>query len=126
MGSNKTDPLATVETDCATGMSRRIFLDTAAGGCAIALLAALGLESTDALALPIVTTTGQQSGNELRYPIPAADSVNVDHAAQVIVVRAHGTSLRVQPVVPASERCGQVAPSRQSFSVHETQLEVHA
>lgn len=57
----------------------------------MALLAALGLESTDVLALPIATTTGQQSGNELRYPIPAADSVNVDHATQVIVARAHGS-----------------------------------
>ena len=31
-----------------------------------------------------------QSGGERRYPIPAADSVNIDHAAQLIVARFQG------------------------------------
>jgi len=90
MGHDKTRPVPSVETDCESGVSRRVFLDTAAGGCVVVLLASLGLDSTDALALPIVATSGERSGNELRYPIPGADSVNVDRAAQVIVVRAQG------------------------------------
>ena len=35
----------------------------------------------------LLERTDAQSGAERRYPIPATDSVNVDHAAQVIVVR---------------------------------------
>jgi len=41
-------------------------------------------------ALPVLGTDGSQSGAERRYPIPPTDSVNVDHAAQVIVVRLAG------------------------------------
>jgi nitrite reductase/ring-hydroxylating ferredoxin subunit len=90
MRSDTTDSASRTATTCDHGVSRRVFLDTTAGGCALAILAALGLDSNDALALPILLTSGQQNGNELRYPIPASDSVNVDHAAQVIVVRAQG------------------------------------
>ncbi len=88
MPPRKTECGSCNDTGCDAGVSRRRFLDTTAGGCVLALLAALGLESTDALALPVFVTTGQQSGNELRFPIPAADSVNVDRTAQVMVVRA--------------------------------------
>jgi Rieske Fe-S protein len=53
-------------------------------------MALLGLSAAEALALPVGTTTGEGAGDERRYPIPAADSVNVDHDAQLIVVRAQG------------------------------------
>lgn len=65
--------------------SRREFLQSAgAFGAAVALL---GLSPTQASALPVLLTEGMQAGGELRYPIPASDSVSVDRAAQVIVTR---------------------------------------
>jgi len=65
--------------------SRREFLHSAGGlGMAVALL---GLSSGEARALPVFLTEGSQNGGERRYPIPATDSVNVDRAAQLIVVR---------------------------------------
>ena len=53
-------------------------------------IALLGLSSRDASALPVFMTEGVQSGGERRYPIPVADSVNIDHAAQLIVTRFAG------------------------------------
>lgn len=38
--------------------------------------------------LPVFATSGVGDGGERRYPVPASDSVNVDQAAQLIVVRA--------------------------------------
>jgi Rieske Fe-S protein len=54
------------------------------------VLGALDLSARDVLALPIGETIGERAGNELRYPIPPADSVNVDHAAQAILARVQG------------------------------------
>jgi nitrite reductase/ring-hydroxylating ferredoxin subunit len=71
------------------GMSRRAFLDGSAG-CAVALIAAMGLNTQEALALPIMETLGERAGNEWRSQIPASDSVNIDHKAQVILARAQG------------------------------------
>jgi nitrite reductase/ring-hydroxylating ferredoxin subunit len=68
---------------------RRDFLRSA-GGCVTLTLAALGLGATEALALPVFATEGQQSGGEHRYPIPPADSVNIDRKAQLIVARFQG------------------------------------
>ena len=42
------------------------------------------------LALPIDFIEGTSQGNERRFPIPAADSVNIDRSAQMIVVRNQG------------------------------------
>lgn len=50
----------------------------------------LGLPPSAAQALPVFLTEGSPSGGEQRYPIPATDSVNVDHAAQLIVTRVAG------------------------------------
>lgn len=68
------------------GTSRRRFLGVAAAG--FGLLGLLGL-SSDALGLPIVTTSADPSSrmDEKRYPIPSGDSVNIDHAESLIVVR---------------------------------------
>jgi Rieske Fe-S protein len=68
--------------------NRRQFLQAA--GCFGATLAMLGLSSSEGLALPVSLTEGSQNGAERRYPIPATDSVSVDHAAQLIVVRFQG------------------------------------
>jgi len=53
-------------------------------------LIALGLPAADLAALPIGLIDGRGDWADRRYPIPAADSVNIDHGAQVIVVRSAG------------------------------------
>jgi nitrite reductase/ring-hydroxylating ferredoxin subunit len=68
--------------------SRREFLQSA--GCFGMAVALLGLSSGEAGALPVSLTEGSQNAGERRYPIPATDSVNVDNAAQLIVVRFAG------------------------------------
>jgi len=67
------------------GTSRREFLESA--GCFGMMIAMLGLSSGRAFALPVYETEGEQSGSERRYSIPSADSVNIDHASQLIVAR---------------------------------------
>src|SRR4051812_5661966 len=70
-------------------LSRRSFLHRAGlGGVAlacgaIALPAELG-------ALPIETIEGTGSTAEKAYPLPASDSVSIDRAAAVILVRYQG------------------------------------
>jgi Rieske Fe-S protein len=64
--------------------SRRAFL--VQSGCGAFTLATLGLP-TLVEALPVNAVSGEGGGNEKRYPIPDADSVNIDRKAQVIVVR---------------------------------------
>jgi Rieske Fe-S protein len=49
-------------------------------------LAAFGLSSDDARALPVFFAEAGD-GFERRYPIPAMDSVTIDRSASVIVVR---------------------------------------
>ena len=44
----------------------------------------------DRSALPVVSVRGERAGDEHRYPIPAADSVNIDHAEAAMVVRYQG------------------------------------
>jgi Rieske Fe-S protein len=56
----------------------------------MALVGAMGLSARDVVALPIGETTGERAGNELRYPIPASDSVNIDHTGQAILARVQG------------------------------------
>jgi Rieske Fe-S protein len=75
---------------CASRDDRREFLRQAAFLVAGALAGAAGVAS-DAHALPV--TAGQPieaSGNELTYPIPAADGATVDRDNGVIVVRFQG------------------------------------
>jgi nitrite reductase/ring-hydroxylating ferredoxin subunit len=68
--------------------SRRQFLQE--GGCFAVTLASLGLGSGQAFALPVGTVSGAGAGPERRYPIPAADGVDIDRKASVIVVRFSG------------------------------------
>jgi len=67
---------------------RREFLQSA--GCFGMAIALLGVSSGDATALPVALMEGTPSGDERQYPIPTADSVNVDRKAQVIVARFRG------------------------------------
>jgi Rieske Fe-S protein len=70
---------------CAT---RREFIQTA-GWFGMAL-ASLGVSAAEASGLPVSFIEGTQRGDERRYPIPAADAVNIDRTAQLIVARAQG------------------------------------
>ena len=70
-----------------TGCDRRDFLR--AGGCFGLALAAIGLPSSLA-GLPVMEMTGTAAApaaNEKRYNLPTGDSVNIDHGAQVILIR---------------------------------------
>ena len=49
-------------------------------------LAAIGLPASLA-GLPVVEMTGSGAANDKRYALPASDSVNIDHGAQVILIR---------------------------------------
>lgn len=59
-----------------------------AGGCVALTLALGGMLPGDLWALPVGVVTGESSGTERRYPIPAADGVSIDRDEQVIVVRS--------------------------------------
>lgn len=67
--------------------SRREFIQSV--GCFAGALAALGV-SREALAAPVTIIDSNQAGDDKTYPIPAADGVSVDRAAQVIIVRSSG------------------------------------
>jgi nitrite reductase/ring-hydroxylating ferredoxin subunit len=66
------------------GCGRREFLQ--AGGCFAAALAAIGLPRS-LMGLPVVEAVGTDAGSEKKYSVPTGDSVNVDHQAQVILIR---------------------------------------
>lgn len=76
--------MKTIDVYCS---SRREFLQTV--GCFGGALAAMGI-SIDALAAPVTLIESGQAGADKTYPIPAADGVSVDRAAQVILVRSGG------------------------------------
>jgi Rieske Fe-S protein len=69
----------------ATGIDRRTFLGSA--GCFGVAIAMLGLSAVEARALPVLAIEGTGNNDERRYPVPATDSVNIDHAAGLIVAR---------------------------------------
>ena len=68
--------------------SRREFLHTA--GCFGMMVALFGVGAADAAALPMGVAAGEQIGSEKRYPIPATDSVSIDHGAGLVVARYSG------------------------------------
>ena len=74
--------------DC-EGMPRRRFLGTALAGAAVLL--SLGMSRATAEAFPVrLVAPLLRLGERRRYPIPAADGVDVDHDTGVIVVRWQG------------------------------------
>jgi Rieske Fe-S protein len=54
------------------------------------MVALLGVSSADAASLPISFIEGTQAGQARRFPMPAADGVNIDRSAQMILVRFQG------------------------------------
>ena len=72
------------DTSCA---SRRTFLQLS---CFTLTAAALGLNSADAVPLPVSFIDGVQTGSEHRYPVPASDGVTIDRKGQIIIVRYQG------------------------------------
>lgn len=71
------------DDNCSGNADRRSFLRA---GCVVIGLATLGLP-LQASGLPIGEISGSGPANEKRYPLPPADSVNIDRQAQVILVR---------------------------------------
>jgi len=70
------------------GLGRREFLQAA--GCFGMMVALFGVGARDAVALPVGLASGEQSGGEKRFPIPASDSVNIDRSAGLILTRYSG------------------------------------
>jgi nitrite reductase/ring-hydroxylating ferredoxin subunit len=70
--------------------SRRSFLCTTT--CALGAVAAVALLPADLRALPVHFADGTPVGGpeERAFPIPAGDSVNIDRATSLILVRAQG------------------------------------
>jgi len=68
--------------------SRRDFLRQS--GCALATMAACVVAGGDLRALPVRVITSEDAGAERKYAVPPADSVNIDHEAQAILVRYQG------------------------------------
>lgn len=76
--------------DCAQPARRRFLLEaTAAVGAALAAVAA---DPREAVALPLALGhTLAVAGDELTYPVPAADGVTIDREHEVILVRWKGS-----------------------------------
>ncbi len=70
-------------------LSRRSFLQTT-GGYMGAALAACTLLPVDLRALPVHMVDSTGVGAERAFPIPPADSVNIDRQTSMILVRAQG------------------------------------
>jgi len=77
-------------TACDGCRSRRQFIGESVA-LAAAFAAALGVGPERAFAWSVSETRGGQSGNELSYPIPAADGVTIDRENQIILVRNQGS-----------------------------------
>jgi len=92
--------------------SRREFIQTA--GCFAGALAALGI-SRDVLAGPVALIEGSQSGDTRAYPMPAADGVTIDKAAQVILVRSNGHVFAFALSCPHQEAAVKWVPQHNQF-----------
>lgn len=89
MASNPLDGRVADRCGLACGTSRRAFLGRIPGAVLAAMVAG------DAAAAEAVYVVGEMAGvasgpAEKSYPLPAADGVTIDKAAQVILVRFHG------------------------------------
>jgi nitrite reductase/ring-hydroxylating ferredoxin subunit len=80
--------MRTTHDNQAGASCRREFLQST--GCFGTTLTLLSLSSPLLHALPVLFVEGTSQGDERRYPIPSADSVNIDRDAQVMVARASG------------------------------------
>ena len=77
---------------CSLSPNRRTFLRQSMLAVAAALVS-LGVAPSSALALPFEAIEGRRSGDQtVKYPIPAADGVQIDKDNQVILVRWEGSA----------------------------------
>ena len=70
-------------------LSRRKFLNVA-GSCVGASIAACALLPESLSALPVHVIDGTPAGAERSFPVPVADSVNIDRETSMILVRSQG------------------------------------
>jgi len=84
------------------------------GGCGLFTLAALGL-SIDAYSLPVTLIEGEGSQTERTYPIPAADGVNIDRSAQIILVRYQNKVFAMALACPHENAAVKWLPNDQRF-----------
>ncbi len=77
---------------CSLSPTRRTFLRQSVLAVAAALVS-LGVAPSSALALPLEAIKGRRSSDQtVKYPIPAADGVQIDKDNQVILVRWEGSA----------------------------------
>ncbi len=67
-------------------IERREFLQ-GMGALAAAVLASLGASPAEVRGARVTIATGSGTGDERRYPLPAADGVTIDHDNDVIIAR---------------------------------------
>lgn len=79
-------------TTCPIDSARREFFRTATIVVAAAL-AGIGASARSAQALPVTATRGRRTGVAVKYPIPSADSVQIDKANELILIRWEGKVL---------------------------------
>jgi nitrite reductase/ring-hydroxylating ferredoxin subunit len=111
--------------NCLTGESgRREFIRT--GGCLMLTFAAFGLPASLA-GLPVaeMTGTGAANANEKRYTLPAADSVNIDRQAQVILIRFQNSIYAFALACPHEHAAVKWLPKDKRFqcSKHDSQYQ---
>jgi nitrite reductase/ring-hydroxylating ferredoxin subunit len=111
--------------NCLIGASdRREFIRT--GGCLTLAFAALGLPASLA-GLPVaeVTGTGTANNNEKRYALPTGDSVNIDHQAQVILIRFQNNIYAFALACPHEHAAVKWLPRDKRFqcSKHDSQYQ---
>lgn len=79
----------TDHVDCAIETSRRDFLRS--GLMAVAALTAVAGVSAPLHAMARSYATGKRRGDELTFPLPAADGATIDEANKLILVRFEGS-----------------------------------
>ncbi len=78
-------------SECEALNGRRDFIR--AGLMAVGALATLGVTPDQLSALEARFATGQLVGDELRFPLPAADGATIDEANKVIIARVAGVAM---------------------------------
>lgn len=122
-GSSPNHSCASCESHGPAVPGRRAFLQSA--GCLAATLTILGIAGSDASALSVSFATGTQAGNERTYPMPAADGVTVDRAAQVIIARAGGRVVAMALACPHQNAAVKWLPNDRRFQCtrHDSQYQ---
>ena len=106
-----------------TVTSRRAFLKCTG---TVFSLAMLGLDATNAAALPVsIGAAGAAAGSERRYPIPASDGVTIDRKSQVIIVRYQGHAYAFNLACPHENTALKWLPKDGRFQCpkHESQYQ---